>query len=438
MPKKNLSVAMAYVGVVAGAGLASGQDLLQYFLSFGVMGVLGIAVMGGLNVVFGSLALQLGSYFRSDHHDEVFGRIAHPVVNRLIDIVLVASSFIMGFVMLAGAGANLQQAFGLPTMWGAVACGLLVVVTAFLDIDRITRVIGVFTPVIVVLILVLTAHTLTQSHPPVEQLDAAARSVVPALPDVWLSALNYCALCVLGGVAMAFVLGGSVLRIDVARSAGRIGGAVLAGVVVLTGITLFLNVGTVKDVDVPMQEIARSIHPAFVFVYTLAIFALIYNTVFSLFYSVARRFSGGSEARMRLILIGVVVAGLAASMAGFKSLVGIMYPILGYLGMALMVVVAMGWWRERHNIGREENLRRKMVRLLLRKHTPRAPYTTEHRRDVRALAEASVADASQLRSDADELAGQIVANEDDVRAFAHANLPVDEDKVAELVGPRSA
>jgi len=120
MPKKNLSVAMAYVGVVAGAGLASGQDLLQYFLSFGVMGVLGIAVMGGLNVVFGSLALQLGSYFRSDHHDEVFGRIAHPVVNRLIDIVLVASSFIMGFVMLAGAGANLQQAFGLPTMWGAV------------------------------------------------------------------------------------------------------------------------------------------------------------------------------------------------------------------------------------------------------------------------------------------------------------------------------
>ena len=327
MPKKNLSVAMAYVGVVAGAGLASGQDLLQYFLSFGVMGVLGIAVMGGLNVVFGSLALQLGSYFRSDHHDEVFGRIAHPVVNRLIDVVLVASSFIMGFVMLAGAGANLQQAFGLPTMWGAVVCGLLVVVTAFLDIDRITRVIGVFTPVIVVLILVLTAHTLTQSHPPVEQLDAVARSVVPALPNVWLSALNYCALCVLGGVAMAFVLGGSVLRIDVARSAGRIGGVILAGVVTLTGITLFLNVGTVKDVDVPMQEIARSVHPFFALVYTLAIFALIYNTVFSLFYSVARRFAGGSEARMRLILIGVVAAGLAASMAGFKSLVGMMYPL---------------------------------------------------------------------------------------------------------------
>ena len=53
MPKQYLSVAFAYVGVVIGAGLASGQDLLQYFLSFGAKGLIGIAVLGVLNVVFG-------------------------------------------------------------------------------------------------------------------------------------------------------------------------------------------------------------------------------------------------------------------------------------------------------------------------------------------------------------------------------------------------
>ena len=60
MPKQYLSVAFAYVGVVIGAGLASGQDLLQYFLSFGAKGLIGIAVLGVLNVVFGVVALQLG------------------------------------------------------------------------------------------------------------------------------------------------------------------------------------------------------------------------------------------------------------------------------------------------------------------------------------------------------------------------------------------
>ena len=70
MPKQYLSVAFAYVGVVIGAGLASGQDLLQYFLSFGAKGLIGIAVLGVLNIVFGVVALQLGSYYRSGHHDE--------------------------------------------------------------------------------------------------------------------------------------------------------------------------------------------------------------------------------------------------------------------------------------------------------------------------------------------------------------------------------
>ena len=46
MSKKYLSVAFAYVGVIIGAGLASGQDLLQYFLSFGAKGLIGIAALG--------------------------------------------------------------------------------------------------------------------------------------------------------------------------------------------------------------------------------------------------------------------------------------------------------------------------------------------------------------------------------------------------------
>ena len=54
MSKKYLSVTFAYVGVIVGAGLASGQDLLQYFLSFGATGLIDIAALGA-----GALALYL-------------------------------------------------------------------------------------------------------------------------------------------------------------------------------------------------------------------------------------------------------------------------------------------------------------------------------------------------------------------------------------------
>ena len=226
----------------------------------------------------------------SSHHDEVFERITHPALRRVIDVVLVFSGFAMGFVMLAGAGANLEQQFGLPAWAGSALCAVLVILTAFLDFDRIMKVIGVFTPMIIV----------------------------------------------------ALVIGADAL-------------------------CLYLNVDRVWDVNVPALEIARSIHPAFAFVYTLIIFALIYNTVFSLFYSTARRFSGGQTTRMRIVLVGVVAVGYAASLMGFKKLIGGMYPIIGWLGVALLVVLAVGWLRERSAVLREENLRRKLIRVLVRK-----------------------------------------------------------------------
>ena len=437
MTKKYLSVAFAYVGVIVGAGLASGQDLLQYFLAFGAKGLIGIVALGVLNVIFGVVALQLGSYFRSDNHDEVFERITHPVLRRVIDVVLIFSAFTMGFVMLAGAGANLQQQFGVPTWAGSLLCALLVILTAFLDFDRIMNVIGVFTPIIMIAIAVLAIYSLVTPHAGIAELNAAARNVTPALPNLWLATINYFALCVVGGIAMAFVLGGSILRIGEARRAGRIGGVLIALVLGADALALYLNVDRSWDVNVPALEIARSIHPLFAFGYTLVIFALIYNTAFSLFYSTARRFSGGSTSRMRLVLIGVVAAGYAASFMGFKKLIGVMYPVIGWLGVVLLIILAVGWLRERSAVMREENLRRKLIRLLVRKHADDLEFTDEDRLEARTLARASVVDGVELRRDASSAAEEIVDAQDDAAAYARTQLPVDEDLVAQQIAEAS-
>ena len=433
MSKKYLSAAFAYVGVIVGAGLASGQDLLQYFLAYGAIGLIGIAALGVLNVIFGAVALQLGSYYRSDNHDEVFERIAHPALRRLIDVVLVFSAFTMGFVMLAGAGANLEQQFGLPSWMGGALCAVLVILTAFLNFDRIMNVIGVFTPIIMVAIAVLMIYSLVTPHASVAELDAAARNVTPALPNLVFSTLNYFALCVVGGIAMAFVLGGSILRIGEARRAGHIGGVLIALVLGADAVALYLNVDRIWNFDVPALEIARSVHPAFAFGYTLVIFALIYNTAFSLFYSTARRFSGGSTARLRIVLIAVVAAGYAASFMGFKKLIGVMYPIIGWLGVALLVVLAVGWLRERSAVLREENLRRKLIRVMVRKHADDLEFKDEDRLKARHLARASVVDGVELRRDASSIAEEIVDSQEDAAAYARAELPVDEALVEEAL-----
>lgn len=84
MSKRIWSIALAYVGVMIGAGVSSGQDLLQYFVSFGAWGLIGVIVLGVLHVGFGRLMIALGSYYRSDDHSVVLAEISHPVIYRIL------------------------------------------------------------------------------------------------------------------------------------------------------------------------------------------------------------------------------------------------------------------------------------------------------------------------------------------------------------------
>lgn len=77
--QQSWKIAFAYIGVIVGAGLSSGQDLLQYFISFGQIGLIGVLLLGLLNAAFGKIMLSLGSYYRADNHEEVFTQISHPI-----------------------------------------------------------------------------------------------------------------------------------------------------------------------------------------------------------------------------------------------------------------------------------------------------------------------------------------------------------------------
>ncbi|WP_173437929.1 hypothetical protein [Sharpea azabuensis] len=63
--------------------------------------MIGVLVLGILNIIFGCIIVTLGSYYQADSHEQVLSEIAHPIVYRLIDFSLVFSSFVMGFNMVA-------------------------------------------------------------------------------------------------------------------------------------------------------------------------------------------------------------------------------------------------------------------------------------------------------------------------------------------------
>lgn len=96
-----------------------------------------LMILGVLLISIGKIIITLGSYFRSNDHLEFLSQIAGPITNKILDIALIISCFVVGFVMIAGAGSNLNQQFGLPFWAGGLLCAVLVIVVSFLDFENL-------------------------------------------------------------------------------------------------------------------------------------------------------------------------------------------------------------------------------------------------------------------------------------------------------------
>ncbi|WP_053942189.1 hypothetical protein [Kallipyga gabonensis] len=364
---RSLSIAFAYVGVLTGAGLASGQELLQYFTAFGKAGLIGIIVVGFLHTFLGAMILQLGSYFQASEHDEVLQEITHPWINRFLDLALVLTCFVIGFVMIAGAGANLNQQFGLPVWLGSALCAGLVILVGHLDFDKVQAIIGSFTILVIGFIGLAAIYTFLHLEGDFFANEALARSLPTTLPNIWISVINYFSMCFITGASMAIVLGGNAFQLKEAGRGGLVGGLIVGLIGIVIAMVLYVRLDRVMDSDIPMLQLVEEISPILGFLMSLVIYAMIFNTAMGLYYALARRFSGDRPRKFSLVLIGLVLVGFALSFVGFKTLIAYMYPMLGYIGLLLIGVVVWAWMSHRGTI-RVEMGRRSLIMDLSEKH----------------------------------------------------------------------
>lgn len=402
MNQKTLSLILAYVGILTGAGLASGQELLQYFISFGIPGLIALAIVGLLHFIFGGAILQLGSHYQATSHLDVLDEIPWPFVGKFLDYSLVFTCFVFGFVMIAGAGANLNQEFGISSWIGSLICTLMIVIIGMMDFEKVTKIIGAFTPLILIFVFIASIFTFLRSDYDFANLDLISKTLTPNTANPFIATVNYFAMCIMSAASMAFVLGGSRLDSKEAGHSGLIGGFLVGILGFLIGFTLFLNINLVKDADIPMQLIVREIHPTLGSIMALIIYGMIFNTAISLFYSLARRFAGEDEKKFKILLIAITFIAFAVSFLGFKKLVAVFYPIIGYVGIVLLTVLLYGWISQKEEIDSEKKRRFSILNLTRKKIDEDTRFTYGDNRKLEKYAEASNLDNDEIIESAED------------------------------------
>ena len=394
--KKTLQVALAFIGLMVGAGFATGQDVIQYFVSFGLWGLAGAVVAGILMITAGAVIINIGSYFLADEHLGVFRSVSAPVVSRFLDISVSLTLLAMGIVMLAGAGSTLEQQFGLPAWIGSAIMVAIVMLTGLLDVNKVTNIISAVTPVIFVAVIVAFVYTLMQL--PVDlgaMSDLAVQADSPVSPW-WLSAINYTCMALMLGVSMSLMIGGNTLDPRDAGRGGLLGGVVYTILLVMNAFALLVNFDAVGDADVPMLKLFESMHPVASLAMVFVTFLMIYNTTISMFYALGRRMTVNHRKRYVPVFLGICVLGYVISLVGFGTLMSVVYPVIGYVGMVLVVVMFIWWFRNREAIGVEAGRRTRIRALMTKRGDETKEFTEYNENQLRDATEESPADNEAL------------------------------------------
>lgn len=389
MLKQVVKIGLAFVGIIIGAGFASGQETMQYFVAFGAWGIVGAIVSSLIMIIAGVSLMQLGSYYQAKEHMSALANVSSRAVTLLLDVSTTVTLFAVGFIMFAGAGSNLNQQFGWPLWAGAALMLALVLVVGLLDVDRVTYVIGFITPFIFVFILIATGWAIANASPDITALNVASQEVSTTLPNWWVAALNYTGFNVITATSMAIVIGGSFLDTKVAGWGGLFGGLIYLALLLLLAVGLFFEVELVNGDDLPALTLINQINPALGVAMAVVIYGMIFNTAISMFYALGKRLTKGRPKRFYPVFVVACLVGFILSFVGFKELIGFIYPLLGYLGLFLIAVVTLAWLRGRSRLSTEQRLRIQALDLTRRKLDSTLRFSSLQQRELAELAASS-------------------------------------------------
>lgn len=356
---------------MVGAGFASGQEIMQFFVFAGPVGIISILGAGVLFFYMGNLIMQMSFRSRTATYQDllytVFGKSVWYLV---FDVMITFSYFGVLVVMTSGAGALFAEFVGLPFWVG----GLFILIPTFLTVlwgrGAVIMAISVVVPLMIGGIVLIATLTLWQNplsladFPPVEIARNPLIQGVPlAAPGV--AALLYVAYNILLTLAVLTTLGQAASSSRVLRGGALLGalGIGLASLSIFAALACSLPESS--NWEIPMLFLATRLHPLLAVGYSAVLLLEIYTSALCLLYGLTERlFKGshrsparsrspaaGQDRKKRALAILFICAGaLLCSFFGFSNMVASVYPVLG-LGSAVLCGLL---WRRRHGAAKSK------------------------------------------------------------------------------------
>lgn len=335
-------IASMYIGIMMGAGFASGRECWQFFGVFGSEGIYGILIYFVLILMMTLMLTYIAGSKQSSELGDLISPFETPFIRRSCGLLMAAVYYTLIIAMTAAGGALLNQMFGISPAIGGGIIAVLVFLTVIGDFERLSSIFSRLIPVIFFFSIFLIAFVISKDY---DQSGATTgyepSSLASTLPAAALVFASY------NGTGMISMAGNSALRAE-NRRAAYIGS--ILGSIALAGLTFLLfkacgsDMAFTASLDLPMLGFAERISTPLAVAYSAVLFAAMYSTGASTYYAFSTVLPQ-NKYKKYVIAAGIAI-GYLIGLTGFKSIVAYLYPIQGYIGIIFIVFIVINWFKE--------------------------------------------------------------------------------------------
>lgn len=346
MPKalrepSSLTVGLSFVGAVVGAGFISGQELVQFFIRFGWLGIVGwfltiaVIIFGGGHLLW-YIALTKPESFDKIVKQNFFG-ISAGFVN------LVVNGYLIGglLIMLSGSGSLLSQSLGWPMFLSVTIISLAIFLTIIGKGDRILTVNKFLVPFLVLSTVFVTMKLLFADTFRVDfSRTFTVKNPSPILINWFLSVLFYLGYNIIGAIVAVINIGREISP-QKGKIGGRLGGMIVAFLGSLIILALWMTYPGWQKADLPIVVILKErfewLYPIFVPSMLIAMFTV--ATAYAL--GLSKYLKEKCQYNFVYICAGVLLLAIPISLLGFSRLLGMIYPFFGIMATLVLVYISI-------------------------------------------------------------------------------------------------
>lgn len=333
----------AYLAYLAGSGFGSGQEMMQYFTSFGYAGIMGILVSAVLWGSYATFIVKDSRDFGLTSLRQVYLFYCGKYLGNALFGFSLAYLFCMASLMIAGAGAAFAQYFNIGNEIGRIIMTVMVLVTGLLGMRKTVDVIGSLGPCIIVFVVLIAAIALTNGATGLEAGNEYVKSHNLLKPsENWLwAAVMYFSYCIL--FQAAYLSG--VASTNPATTRQLVQSVVIGAVIyVLASILMMLafiaNISILEGIEVPNLYLGGMINPFLGAIYGIILLAALYTTTAPLVWSVTNVFAAEKTKAYPWVVVAVsVLAYFGSGFSSFSVLVNLVTTVAAYVGILYIVPV---------------------------------------------------------------------------------------------------